>query len=154
MRSVYINILLFISDKNMVTKIFVLAVSIALSLVLMNTVAMGNVYALKDEDGRYLIVTLENVKSRSIDVTAYIYDEDKDKRIKGSPNPIDETAAQVKHTFKFDNEDLPNDVGPGTQFIVCLEFKSGKGEVSCWTDTFKSESQPNRVTLDADYIRD
>jgi len=138
----------------MVTKIFVLAVSIALGLVLMNTAATGNVLALKDEDGRYIIVTLENVKSRDIDVTAYIYDEDKDKRIQGSPGPIDETAAQVKHTFQFDNDDFPNSAGPGTQFIVCLEFKSGKGEVSCWTDTFKSESQPSRITLDADYIRD
>ena len=138
----------------MVTKIFVLAVSIALGLVIMNTAATGNVLALKDEDGRYIIVTLENVKSRDIDVTAYIYDEDKDKRIQGSPGPIDETAAQVKHTFQFDNDDFPNSAGPGTQFIVCLEFKSGKGEVSCWTDTFKSESQPARVTLDADYIRD
>ena len=137
----------------MVTKIFVLAVSIALGLVLMNTAATGNVLALKDEDGRYIIVTLENVKSRDIDVTAYIYDEDKDKRIQGSPGPIDETAAQVKHTFQFDNDDFPNSAGPGTQFIVCLEFKSGKGEVSCWTDTFKSESQPSRITLDADYIR-
>jgi len=60
----------------------------------------------------------------------------------------------VKHTFKFDNDDLKTDVGPGTQFIVCMEFKSGAGEVSCWTDTFKSVSQPNKVTLDADYIRD
>ena len=135
-------------------KIFVLAISIALGVVLMNTVAIGNVYALKDEDGRYLIVTLENVKSRDIELTAYIYDEDKDKKIQGSPDPIDETASQVKHTFKFDQDDLPIDVGPGTQFVVCLEFKNGKGEVSCWTDTFKSESQPNRVTLDADYIRD
>jgi hypothetical protein len=138
----------------MVTKTFVLAVSIALGLVLMNTIAMGNVYALKDENGRYIIVTLDNVKNRAIDVTAYIYDEDKDKKIKGSPNPIDETGAQMKHTFNFDNDDFPNSAGPGTQFIVCLEFKSGKGEVSCWTDTFKSESQPARVTLDADYIRD
>jgi hypothetical protein len=138
----------------MVTKIFGVAVSIALGLVLMNTVAMGNVYALKDEDGRYLIVTLENVKSRDIELTAYVYDDDKDKKIKGSPNPIDETGAQVKHTFKWDNDDLPNDVGPGTQFIVCLEFENGKGEESCWTDSFKSESQPNRVTLDADYIRE
>ena len=141
-------------NKNMVTKIFLLAVSIALGLVLMNTVAMGNVYALKDEDGRFLIVTLENVKSRDIELTAYIYDDKEDKKIKGSPNPIDETAAQVKHIFEFDNDDLPTDAGPGTQFNVCLEFKSGKGEVSCWTDTFKSESQPNRVTLDADYIRE
>ena len=65
------------------------------------------------------------------------------KRIKAVLGLIDETAAQVKHTFKFDNDDLPNDAGPGTQFIVCIEFKSGVGEVSCWTDTFKSESQPN-----------
>ena len=132
----------------------ILFVFAAISLILMGPVSLGNVYALKDEDGRYIIVTLENVKSRDIEVTAYIYDEDKDKKIKGSPGPIDETAAQVKHTFQFDNDDFPNDAGPGTQFIVCIEFKNGKGEVSCWTDTFKSESQPSRITLDADYIRD
>ena len=132
----------------------ILFVFAAISLILMGAVSLGNVYALKDEDGRYIIVTLENVKSRDIEVTAYIYDEDKDKKIKGSPGPIDETAAQVKHTFKFDNDDFPSDAGPGTQFIVCIEFKNGKGEVSCWTDTFKSESQPTRITLDADYIRD
>ena len=120
----------------------------------MGPLTLGNVLALKDEDGRYIIVTLENVKSRDIELTGYIYDEKEDKKIQGSPNPIDETAAQVKHTLKWDNDDLPNDAGPGTQFILCLEFKSGKGEVSCWTDTFKSESQPNRVTLDADYIRE
>ena len=133
---------------------FVFAMSIALGFVLMNTVAIEKVFALKDEDGRYIIVTIENVKSRDIELTGYIYDEDKDKKIKGSPGPIDETAAQVKHTFHFDNDDLPSDAGPSTQFILCLEFKSGAGEVSCWTDTFKSESQPSRITLDADYIRD
>ena len=127
---------------------------LSLSFIVVAPISIGSSYALKDEDGRFIIVTLENVKSRSIDVTAYIYDEDKDKRIKGSPGPIDETAAQVKHTFKWDNDDLPSDVGPSTQFILCLEFKSGKGEVSCWTDTFKSESQPARITLDADYIRE
>ena len=132
----------------------ILFVFAAISLISVGPLSLGSVYALKDEDGRYIIVTLENVKSRDIEVTAYIYDEDKDKKIKGSPGPIDETAAQVKHTFQFDNDDFPNDAGPGTQFIVCIEFKNGKGEVSCWTDTFKSESQPARVTVDADYIRD
>jgi hypothetical protein len=132
----------------------ILFVFAAISLILMGPLSLGNVYALKDEDGRYIIVTLDNVKSRAIEVTAYIYDEDKDKKIKGSPGPIDETAAQVKHTFQFDNDNFPNDAGPGTQFIVCIEFKNGKGEVSCWTDTFKSESQPARITVDADYIRD
>jgi hypothetical protein len=149
---------LFISpikgNKSVNRQIFVFGISIAFGVILMNIFLLGNVYALKDEDGRYIILTLENVKSRAIEATAYIYDEDKDKRIKGSPGPIDETAAQVKHTFHFDNDDFPNSAGPGTQFIVCIEFKNGKGEVSCWTDTFKSESQPSRITLDADYIRD
>ena len=63
--------------------------SIAFGIVLMNTVAMENVYALKNEAGRYISVTLDIVKSRSIKVTAYMYDEDKDKRIKGSYEPID-----------------------------------------------------------------
>jgi hypothetical protein len=132
----------------------VLLVFAAMSLIVMGPLTLGNVYALKDQDGRYIILTLENVKSRDVKAIAYIYDEKEDKKIQGSPGPIDETAAQVKHTFKFDNDDLPNDAGPGTQFIVCIEFKSGAGEVSCWTDTFKSESQPARITLDADYIRD
>ena len=131
-----------------------LAVAFALAIVLMNTVSMSNIYALKDEDGRYGIVTIDNVKSRSLEVTAYIYDQDKDKTIKGSPDPIDTTATQVRHTFKWDVNDLPIDVGPGTQWIACIEFKNGKGEPSCFTETFNSVSQPDRITLDADFIRD
>jgi hypothetical protein len=131
-----------------------LAVSFAFGIVLMNTVSMTNIYALKDEKFRYGIITIDNIKSRSVEVTAYIYNEDKDKTIKGSPDPIDETATQVKHTFKWDIDDLPIDVGPGTQWIACIEFKSGKGEPSCWTESFNSDSQPDRITLDADYIRD
>ena len=135
------------------------AISMALGIILMNIFPLGNVHALKDEDGRYLIVTVENVKSRDLELSAYIPNPDasekKDKEIEGSPGPIDKTAAQVKHTFKFDQDDIDDtDVKAGTQFIICMEFKSGAGEESCWTDTFKSESQPNRVTLDADYIRD
>ena len=84
----------------------------------------------------------------------FIYDEDKNKKIKVTPEPIDETSACVKHTFKFDNDDFPNSTGRGTQIITCIEFKNGKDEPSCYTDTLKSESQPYRVTLDVDYIRD
>ncbi len=131
-----------------------LLVFAALSLIVVTPLSLGNVLALKDKDGIYGIVTIDNVKSRSLEVTAYIYDEDKSKRIKGSPEPIDETATQVKHIFKFDNDDLPQDVGPGTQWIACIEFKNGKGEPSCFTDSFNSNSQPDRITLDADYIRD
>ena len=131
-----------------------LLVFAALSLIVVTPLSLGNVLALKDKDGVYGIVTIDNVKSRSLEVTAYIYDEDKSKRIKGSPEPIDETATQVKHIFKFDNDDLPQDVGPGTQWIACIEFKNGKGEPSCFTDSFNSNSQPDRITLDADYIRD
>jgi hypothetical protein len=72
---------------------------------------------------------IDNVKSRSLEVTVYIYDEDKSKRIQSSPNPIDETATQVKHPFKFDNDDLPQDVGPGTQWIDYIEFKNGNREI-------------------------
>jgi hypothetical protein len=127
---------------------------LSLSFIVIAPLSIGSSYALKDKDGVYGIVTIDNVKGKTLEVTAYIYDEDKTKKIKGSPGPIDETATQVKHTFKFDNDDLPLDVGPGTQWIACIEFKDGKGEPSCWTDTFNSESQPDRITLDADYIRD
>lgn len=124
------------------------------SFIVIAPLSIGSSYALKDKDFRYGIVTIDNVKGKSLEVTAYIYDEDKSKRIKGSPDPIDETATQVRHTFKWDVDDLPQDVGPGTQWIACLEFKSGKGEPSCFTDSFNSNSQPDRITLDADYIRD
>jgi hypothetical protein len=133
------------------TMLFVFA---AMSLIVIAPLSIGSSYALKDKDFRYGIITIDNTKSRSVEVTAYIYDEDKDKTIKGSPDPIDTTATQVKHTFKWDVDDLPQDVGPGTQWIACLEFKSGKGEPSCFTDSFNSNSQPDRITLDADYIRD
>ena len=131
-----------------------------ISFILLGSFSIGNVFALKDEDGRYIIVTVENVKSRDIELTAFIPNpgghEEKDKNIEGTNEPISDTPAQIKHIFKFDNDDVnvPGGVGPGTQFIVCMEFKSGAGEKSCWTDSFKSTSQPNRVTLDADYIRD
>ena len=131
-----------------------LFVVLSLSFIVIAPLSIGSSYSLKDEDGVYGIVTIDNVKGKSLEVTAYIYDEDKSKKIKGSPGPIDETATQVKHTFKFDNDNLPNDVGPGTQWIACIEFKSGKGEPSCFTDTFNSDSQPDRITLDADYIRE
>ena len=136
-----------------IVPILLFAIS-SLSFIVIAPLSIGSSSALKDKDGIYGIVTIDNVKGKSLEVTAYIYDEDKSKRIKGSPEPIDETATQVKHTFKFDNNDLPQDVGPGTQWIVCIEFKNGKGEPSCWTDTFNSDSQPDRITLDADYIRD
>jgi hypothetical protein len=126
----------------------------SLSFIVIAPLSIGSSYALKDKDDRYGIVTIDNVKGKSLEVTAYIYDEDKSKKIQGSPGPIDETATQVKHTFKFDVDDLPQDVGPGTQWIACIEFKNGNGEPSCWTDTFNSDSQPDRITLDADYIRD
>lgn len=127
---------------------------LSLSFIVIAPLSIGSSYALKDEDGRYGIVTIDNVKGKSLEVTAYIYDEDKSKKIKGSPDPIDETATQVKQTFKWDVDDLPQDVGPGTQWIACIEFKNGDGEPSCWTDTFNSDSQPDRITLDADYIRE
>ena len=125
-----------------------------LSFIVIAPLSIGSSYALKDKDGRYGIVTIDNVKGKSLEVTAYIYDEDKSKKIKGSPDPIDETATQVRHTFKWDVDDLPQDVGPGTQWIACIELKSGKGEPSCFTDSFNSNSQPDRITLDADYIRE
>jgi len=125
-----------------------------LSFIVIAPVSIGSSYALKDEDGRFGIVTLENLKGRSVEVTMFMYDEDKNKKIQGTPEPIDEMSASVKHTFKFDNDDFPNSAGPGTQIITCIEFKNGKGEPSCYTDTLKSESQPYRVTLDVDYIRD
>ena len=127
---------------------------LSLSFIVIAPLSIGSSYALKDEDGRYGIVTIDNVKGKDLEVTAYIYDEDKNKRIQGSPDPIDETATQVKHTFKWDVDDLPEDVGPGTQWIACIEFKNGNGEPSCWTESFNSESQPDRITLDADYIRE
>jgi hypothetical protein len=135
-------------------KIFVFAMSMVVGIVIMNMFYLGNVDALKDEDERDAIVTVDNVKGRDVDVSVFIYDKEEDKVIKGSPNPIATTAAQVKHTFKFDNDDFPQDVGPGTEIITCIEFKNGNGEKSCLTDRFKSDSQPFRVTMDADYIRD
>ena len=125
----------------------------AVGIVLMNMFSLGNVDALKDKDERDAIVTVENVKEKDLDVTVYIYDKHMDKEIQGSPNPIATTAAQVKHTFKFDNDDFSQDVEQGTEIITCLEFKNGNGEKSCLTDKFKSDSQPFRVTMDADYIR-
>ena len=83
---------------------------LSLSFIVIAPLSIGSSYALKDKDGRFGIVTIDNVKDSDLKVTAYIYSEDKDKTIKGSPEPIDTTATQVKHTFKWDVDDLPQDV--------------------------------------------
>lgn len=132
-----------------------LVIPIVLGVVLMNMLSPGNVFALKDEDKRYAIVTIENVKSRDVEVTVYIYDKDKDKKIEGSPAPIEETGATIKERFEFDSDDFPHPgITVGTEVITCIEFKNGKGEPSCLTDKFKSESQPFKVSMDVDYIRE
>ena len=60
----------------------------AMSLIVVNPLTLGSVYALKDEDGRYLIVTIENVKSRDIELTGYRNTTKiRIKRLKGSPGP-------------------------------------------------------------------
>ena len=56
----------------------------SLSFIVIAPVSIGISYALKDEDGRFGIVTLENLKGRSVEVTMFIYDEDKNKKTKGT----------------------------------------------------------------------
>jgi hypothetical protein len=41
-----------------------------------------------------------------------------------------------------------------TQYMYRIQKWKGRYIMSCLTDTFNSESQPDRITLDADYIRD
>lgn len=68
---------------------------------------------------------------------------------------METTGATVVERFKWDNDKLPDPgITVGTEVITCIEYKSGKGDVSCLTDKFKSESQPFKVTMDADFIRD
>lgn len=45
-------------------KIFIFVISFSFGIVLMNIFSMRNIYTLKDKDGSYAIVNLENVKSR------------------------------------------------------------------------------------------
>jgi hypothetical protein len=58
----------------------------SLSFIVIAPVSIGSSYALKDEEGRFGIVTLENLKGRSVEVTMFIYDEDKNKKSKELPN--------------------------------------------------------------------
>ena len=58
----------------------------SLSFIVIAPVSIGSSYALKDEDGRFGIVTLENLKGKIVEVTMFIYDEDKKKKSKELPN--------------------------------------------------------------------
>ena len=69
-----------------------LFVVLSLSFIVIAPLSIRSSYALKDKDFRYGIVTIDNVKGKSVEVTAYIYDEDKSKKIKGSPDPIDDNC--------------------------------------------------------------
>jgi hypothetical protein len=138
---------------------------LSLSFIVIAPLSIGTSYAqkLKDPDFAYGIVTIDNVKGRSLEVTAFIGAGDsigtgageQDKKIQGSPEPIDKTSTQVRHTFKWNNDDFPpNGIIRGTAWTACIEFKNGKGGESCFTDSFNSATQPDRITLDADYIRE
>ena len=70
----------------MKTASMLLITLLSLSFIVIAPLSIGSSYALKDKDGRYGIVTIDNVKGKSLEVTAYIYDEDKSKKIKGSPD--------------------------------------------------------------------
>lgn len=126
-----------------------------LGVIFMGAISFSNAFALKDKDDRYAIVTVQNVKDDDIKVSIYVYDKEKDKKIEASPSNIETTGATITERFKWDNDKLPDPgITVGTEVITCIEYKSGKGDVSCLTDKFKSESQPFRVTMDVDYIRD
>ena len=58
--------------------VFLFAI-LSLSFIVIPPVSIVSSYALKDEDCRYGIVTIDNVNGRSLEVTAYIHDEDKSK---------------------------------------------------------------------------
>ena len=49
-----------------------LFVVLSLSFIVIAPLSIGNSYALKDKDGRFGIVTIDNVKGKSLEVTAYI----------------------------------------------------------------------------------
>jgi len=55
---------------------------LSLIFIVIAPLSIGISYALKDRDGVYGIVTIDNVKGKSLEVTAYIYDEDKRKKSK------------------------------------------------------------------------
>jgi hypothetical protein len=65
--------------------VFLFAI-LSLSFIVIAPLSIVSSYALKDEDGRYGIVTIDNVKDRSLEVTAYIYDEEKSKKSKALLN--------------------------------------------------------------------
>ena len=53
---------------------------LSLSFIVIAPLSIGSSYALKDKDCVYGLVTIDNVKGKSLEVTAYIYDEDKSKK--------------------------------------------------------------------------
>ena len=59
-----------------------------LSFIVIAPLSIGSSYALKDEDFRYGIVTIDNVKRKDLKFPTYIYDEDKNKGIQGVLTPL------------------------------------------------------------------
>ncbi len=61
-----------------------LFVVLSLSFIVIAPLSIGSSYTLKNKDGVYGLVTIDNVKGKSLEVTAYIYDEDKSKKPKAA----------------------------------------------------------------------
>ncbi len=80
--NVDINRHIYILYRSMKALPILLFAVLSLSFIVIAPLSIGSSYALKDKDGVYDIVTIDNVKGKSLEVTAYIYDEDKSKKIK------------------------------------------------------------------------
>ena len=98
---------------------------LCLSFIVISPPSIRSLYALNNKVGRYGIVTIDSVKSKFWSFNIHIWRKEGEK-IKDNPDHINTTATQLRHTFKWNVDDLPQDVEPGTQWISCIELKAGK----------------------------
>ena len=90
---------------------------LCLSFIVISPPSIRSLYALKNKVGRYGIVTIDSVKSKFWSFSIHIWRKEGEK-IKDNPDHINTIAKQLRHTFKWNVDDLPQDVGPGTQWIA------------------------------------
>jgi len=107
-----------------------------------------------DLDKEEFDITVQNIQHKSIDVAVTINGKVHTHHIKGNPGIIDAPTVQII-VFKFARNlggPTPFPIKLGDEYTPCIRHHDSQS--SCLRSTVDSLTQPQKKTLDANYIPD
>ena len=99
-------------------------------------------------------ITVQNIRHKSIDVAVTVNGKVQTHHIKGNPGIIDQPTQQiiVLKASRNQNGPTPFPIKLGDEYDPCIKHKDTQS--SCLKASVDSLTQPQKKTLDANYIPD